>query len=134
MVEIAQKESDPKLSPVIKNEATPYIPVSDDIKTVGKENDLVDDPGDLYDKESKEKMEKSLEFEESTFKINSIWWKEEKRNVDQWNPMKVKVNATGDVIEYLEWPAKWEQIFISYDAFIREVCKAKSCTQNVAEK
>jgi hypothetical protein len=54
-------------------------------------------------KESKEKVEKSLEFEKDTFKIDSTGWKEEKRKVyNQSKPVKVKVNATGDVVEYIE--------------------------------
>ena len=85
-------------------------------------------------KESKETLTKSLEFEEDTFKIDSKGWKEEKRDVYGKGQMKVKVNATWDVVEYLEWPAKWEQIFITYDAFIREVMKAKNCSKEEVEK
>ncbi len=85
-------------------------------------------------KESKETLTKSLEFEEDTFKIDSKGWKEEKRNVYNKGEMKVKVNATWDVVEYLEWPAKWEQIFITYDAFIREVMKAKNCSKEEVEQ
>lgn len=85
-------------------------------------------------KESKETFTKSLEFEEDTFKIDSTWWKETKKDAYNWKPIKVKENATGDVVEYLEWPAKWEQIFITYAAFIREVCKAKNCSKEEAKK
>lgn len=90
--------------------------------------------GKAEKKESKETLTKSLEFEEDTFRINSKGWKEEKRNVyGKWE-MKVKVNATGDVVEYLEGDAKGEQIFITYDAFIREVMKAKNCSKEEVEK
>lgn len=85
-------------------------------------------------KESKETVTKSLEFEENTFKIDSTWWEE--TTIDTYNgkPIKVKENTTWDVVEYLEWPAKWEQIFITYDAFIREVMKAKNCSKEEVEK
>lgn len=90
--------------------------------------------GKTEKKESKEKIEKSLEFEKDTFKIDSTGWKEEERKVyNQSEPMKVKVNETGDVVEYIDWPAKGEQIFIGYDAFLREVCKAKNCSPQEAE-
>ena len=93
-------------------------------------------------KESKEVAKKSLEFEENTFKIDSTNWigatkknskdhPEIEKFIDKW--VKVKVNATGDVVEYLEWSAKWEQLFITYDAFIREVMKSKNCTQEEVE-
>ncbi len=85
-------------------------------------------------KESKETLTKSLEFEKDTFKIDSKGWKEEEWEVYNQQPIKVKVNATWDVVEYLEWPAKWEQIFITYDAFIREVMKAKNCSQQEVEQ
>lgn len=99
--------------------------------------------------ESKEKQEKSLEFEKDTFKISSEWWEEVTKESAKKNPalkkfldkgIKVKANATWDVVEYMEdkvnWALtckKWEQIFITYDAFIREVCKAKNCSKEVAE-
>jgi hypothetical protein len=92
--------------------------------------------------ESKEKLEKSLEFEEDTFKIDSRWWKLVTKN-DKYDDvfgkfyspkLRVKVNNTWDVVEYIDWPAKWEQLFIWYNAFIREVCKVKNCTQEEAEK
>ena len=38
------------------------------------------------------------------------------------------------MVEYLDGDAKWEQIFITYEAFIREVKKVKHCTQEEAEK
>lgn len=92
--------------------------------------------------ESKETFVKSLEFEPDTFKIDSTGWVEAtKKNlanhpeiekfIDKW--VKVKVNATGDVVEYLDGPAKWEQIFITYEALIREVMKVKNCTQKEVE-
>lgn len=85
-------------------------------------------------RETTEKKEKSLEFEDHTFKIDSTGWKEEERNMDPREKIKVKINPTGDVVEYLEWPAKGEQLFIGYDTFIRELCKAKNCSQEEAEK
>lgn len=85
-------------------------------------------------KEKKETLTKSLEFEADTFKIDSKGWKETQRDVYNWKPIKVKENATWDVVEYLEWPSKWEQIFITYDAFIREVMKAKNCGKEEVEK
>ena len=91
--------------------------------------------------EYKEVIKKSLEFEKNTFKIDSTDWKEvtEADKDDSilaefvGNDPKVKVNITRDVVECLEWPAKWEQIFLTYDAFIREVMKAKKCTQEEVE-
>lgn len=92
--------------------------------------------------EAKENFVKSLEFEPDTFKIDSTGWKEV-TEADKDDPIfgqfvgkkpKVKVNATRDVVEYLDGSAKWEQIFITYDAFIREVMKAKSCTREEAER
>ena len=98
-------------------------------------NKMTEEYGEKTEKkESKETLTKSLEFEKDTFKIDSKGWKEEKRDVYGKGKMKVKVNATGDVVEYLEGDAKWEQIFITYDAFIREVCKAKNCSKEEAEK
>lgn len=79
--------------------------------------------------ESKEIATKSLEFEKDTFKIDSTWRKE---TTKWWR--KVKINDTGDVTEYIDWDQKWEQIFITYGAFIREVCKAKNCRKEEAEK
>ena len=61
-------------------------------------------------RETAEKKEKSLEFEEDTFKIDSTGWKETTQ-IDKKDPIlgkfvgkgpKIKVNSTGDVIEYLE--------------------------------
>lgn len=92
--------------------------------------------------ESKEVAKKSLEFEENTFKIDSTGWTVATELNSKQNPILhsfinprriVKVNWTGDVLEFLDWPAKWEQLFISYDAFIREVMKAKNCTQEEIE-
>ncbi len=88
----------------------------------------------LQSTESKEVAKKSLEFEEDTFKIDSTSWKEETRTVNGAS-QKVKVSPQGDVIEYLEWPAKGEQLFITYDSFIQYVAQAKWCsTQEVEQK
>lgn len=81
-------------------------------------------------KETTETITKSLEFEKDTFKIDSKWWKE--TIIKWWR--KVKTNWIWDVLEYLDGDAKWEQIFITYDAFIREVCKAKNCNKEEVEK
>ena len=91
--------------------------------------------------ESKEKFIKSLEFEPDTFKIDSTGWREiteadiTSRIFSKFvgKRPRVKANITGDVVEYLDWPAKGEQIFITYDAFIREVKKDKNCTQEEVE-
>ena len=101
-------------------------------------------------KETKEIFTKSLEFEKETFRISSEWWEEVtketakknsalKKFLDKW--IRVKANITWDVVEYMEDKIngnlkckKWEQIFITYDAFISEVKKAKNCTQEEAEK
>lgn len=113
--------------------------VAEQKKLLGEKEDELGKMSEEYGektekKESKEILTKSLEFEEDTFKIDSKGWKEEKRDVyGKWK-MKVKVNATGDVVEYLEGEAKWEQIFITYDAFIREVMKAKNCSKEEVEK
>lgn len=100
---------------------------------------LVATKSDLID--ANEVAKKSLEFEKDTFKINSRDWQEVTKE-DKRNPIlakfigkeqTVKVNATWDVLEYLEWPAKWEQIFLTYEALIREVKKAKNCTREEVE-
>ena len=66
-------------------------------------------------KESKETFVKSLEFEENTFKIDSTGWIEATMENFRNHPeienlikkfmiknVTVKVNATGDVVEYLD--------------------------------
>jgi len=83
--------------------------------------------------ESKEVAKKSLEFEEDTFKIDSTGWKEEVRTVD-WEKQKVKVSPQGDVLEYMEWLAKGEQLFITYANFINYVAQAKGCSIQEAEQ
>jgi hypothetical protein len=88
----------------------------------------------LEQKESKEISKNSLEFEENNFKIDSTWWKTWRRNIYGLGSLKVKTNSTGDVFEYLEWPTKGEQIFMDYDFFLREVCKAKNCSPQKAEE
>ena len=70
-------------------------------------NKMTEEYGEKTEKkESKETLTKSLEFEKDTFKIDSKGWKEEIRDVYGKGKMKVKVNATGDVVEYLEGDAK----------------------------
>lgn len=86
------------------------------------------------DENLEEMREKIPELEENTLKIKSTWRREEDKNLYDGGKIKIKVNPEGDVIEYLEGPAKWEQLFISYDAFIREACKFKNCSKSVLEK
>ena len=50
-----------------------------------------------------------------------------------YSSVRVKVNPTWDVIEYLEWPVKWEQLFANYNAVIREVMQAKNCSKEDVE-
>ena len=116
----------------------------DELKNYTKEElmMLAETKGETSDsKESKETFVKSLEFEPDTFKIDSTGWKEV-TDADKDDPIfgkfvgkepKVKVNVTWDVVEYLDWPAKGEQIFITYDAFIREVKEDKNCIQEEVE-
>ena len=104
------------------------------------------------EKESKETLTKSLEFEDHTFRISSEGFKEVTAESVKNNPnlqkfldkgIKVKANTTWDVVEYMEDTMdkngeikckKWEQIFIAYEAFIREVKKDKNCSQEEVEK
>jgi len=113
----------------------------DEFKNLTREELIILADEKSSSKEAKETFVKSLEFESDTFKIDGTGWKEV-TDADKDDPIlakfvgkepKVKVNATGDVVEYLDWPAKGEQIFITYDAFIREVMKAKNCTQEEVE-
>jgi len=75
----------------------------------------------LQSSESKEVVEKSLEFAEDTFKIDSRDWPEVTREAVKDNPLlekflecrhRVTANITGDVMEYFAWLHKWEQLFI----------------------
>ena len=100
--------------------------------------------------ESKEIATKSLEFEKDTFKISSEWWEEVTKETAKKNPVlqkfldkgiKVKANATWDVVEYMEdtvnWELlckKWEQIFIDYDKFVDYVALDKQCSREEVEK
>lgn len=103
-------------------------------------------------KESKETLVKSLEFEDDTFKIDSTWRKEISIKDDSIFNMvppfslisrftdvfsdknfKIKMNEKWDVIECLNWSKKWEQFFLTYEAFIRELTKTKNCNQEEAE-
>ena len=126
----------------VTNENVEEILKRQEFKNLTKQELLILAEAKDDSKESKETFVKSLEFEPDTFKIDSTDWIEvTKKNskdhpeiekfIDKW--VKVKVNATGDVVEYLEWSAKWEQLFITYDAFIREVMKSKNCTQEEVE-
>ncbi len=123
-----------------------------DSKKVKKE-DIQDAVDFFYGKserqESKEIATKSLEFEKDTFKISNDGFEEVTAKTAKNNPalqkfldkgIKVKANTAWDVVEYMEDKVNWdlvckkgEQIFITYDAFIREVCKAKNCSKEVAE-
>jgi len=100
--------------------------------------------------ESKETVTKSLEFEKDTFKISSEWWEEVTKETAKKNPVlqkfldkgiKVKANATWDVVEYMEetvnWNLickKWEQIFIDYDKFVDYVALDKQCSREEVKK
>ncbi len=85
-------------------------------------------------KESNEK-ENMSELEEDNFHIDSTWWNDEKEiNLYDWWIIKVKVNPDWDIMEYLDWNCKGEQIFITYDAFVFEACKYKRCSKKTLEK
>lgn len=49
MIDVAEWKPESKTSAIINHEARPYVPVSDNMKTAGKENNLVSNPADLYD-------------------------------------------------------------------------------------
>jgi len=76
---------------------------------------------------------KSLEFEADTFKIDSSGRKQETRKVNG-KDMLMKVHPAWDVLEYVDWPTKWEQLFIGYDNFINYVAQAKWCSVQQAEQ
>lgn len=76
-------------------------------------------------------------FEENTLHVDSDWWLEEKEiNLyEKWEwKVKVKTNHDWDIMEILEWPSKWEQIFLTYDAFVFYACKYKKCSKKILEK
>ena len=83
--------------------------------------------------ESKENVDGSLELEQDTFKIDSTGREEMKGEGYQHPRVRIKVHANKDVIEYMDWDAKGEQLF-TYDALIREVSKAKNCSKEDVEK
>ena len=103
-------------------------------------------------KEAKEIKEKSLEFEDHTFRISSEGFKEVTAESAKNNPnlqkfldkeIKVKANTAWDVVEYLEDTMdedgkitcrKWEQLFVGYDQFIKYVAADKHCTKEEVEK
>lgn len=148
MVELFKNDAveNVKKSALIRKEVKSYKPIvsdkdesKDELPDLDSAYETTWDPEALQKPEDKEVKEKSLEFEEGTFKIDSKWWKETTVGAHNWlgssvYQIKVKINPTGDVMEYLEWPAQWEQLFITYDAFIREVCKAKGCSKEYAEE
>jgi len=37
-------------------------------------------------------------------------------------------------MEYLEGPAKWEQLFVTYDAFVEYACAYKGCSKKILEE
>ncbi len=79
-------------------------------------------------------LSKIPEFEKNTFRIDSAWWKEETRHIQwQW-PVSLKVNPQWDVLEFVDGPAKWEQLFITYNGFIREACAQKGVSKEVLEQ
>lgn len=91
--------------------------------------------------ESKE-TEKIPEFEEHTLHVESSW---PERQLIEINPyekggekikVKAKVNQEGDVevIEYIDWPEIGEQIFITYESFVKYACAYKWCSQEILEQ
>ncbi len=86
-------------------------------------------------KTKKEDKETSIpQFKEETFRIASDWWKEENiRLYDGWT-MRVKINKKWEVMEYLDDPFKGEQIFITYDVFVKYACTQKKCTRKELEE
>lgn len=84
-----------------------------------------------------ESNEKELipQFEENNLHIDSDWRQTEKEiNLYDWWKMKVKVNLDWDVMEFVQWPSKGEQIFLTYDAFVFYACKQKHCSRQSLEK
>lgn len=74
------------------------------------------------------------QFEEETFRIASDWRKEENiRLYDGWE-IRVKINKKWEVMEYLDDPFKGEQIFITYDVFVKYACTQKNCTRKQLEE
>lgn len=107
--------------------------------------------------EAKEIVSELLEFENDTFKIDSDLWEEVTEESAQKNPnlkkfiekgIKVKANATWDVLEYMEdfvngdlKCKKWEQIFIfdyrselETKRFFGYIAKARWCPIEEVEK
>ena len=127
------------MTPSIKWEFEMEINNSDQAKSIistlnGKEKKLLLEALNTGEEnsektEQKESLEKSLEFEKDTFKIDSTWWKEPTEGKFAWN--WVKVNPAWDVIENLE---TGEQLFIDYDKFLGYVAEEKWCTPQEVEK
>ena len=54
-------------------------------------------------------------------RVDSSDWREIKAIItDDWSSTKVKISPRSDILEYLEWDYKWEQLF-TRDAAMREV-------------
>lgn len=76
------------------------------------------------------------QFVEHTFRVASIWtWRTETaiRLYDGWT-MRVKIDKKWEVMEYLDDPFKGEQIFITYDVFVKHACAQKKCTRKELEE
>lgn len=107
-------------------------------KNFKKDNRFLLDELKTQKKESKEIFTKSLEFEWDTFKVDTTWWNEKTRGFYIWK-MKCKLDSDQFIIEYFDenfdiFNVKWEQIFITYSIFVREVMKAKNCSKEEVEK
>lgn len=80
------------------------------------------------DSTTTEDREKSSEFAPNLFRISTKGWEPTEFTLrGQW-PVSVLINDERDVIEF-----QWQQIFLTFEALLREVAKEKNCTPEVAE-
>ncbi len=80
-------------------------------------------------------IKKRPELEGNTLCISNKWRDDISIHAyKKWEFIPVKVNATGDVIEYADGPAEKEQLFIGYQNFLREACRYKHCTAKELEE
>jgi len=99
---------------------------------------------DLLDKKSSTQTPHILEsretetipqFEEDNLRVDSDWWKDEKEiNLYEKWKIKMKLNPDWDIMEFLQWDKKGQQIFLTYDAFVYYACKYKRCSRQTLEK
>jgi len=120
MNEIVNSKLDAKVSAIINNEAKPYVPVSDNMKTAWKEDNLVDDPGDLYDDKTNKKEAKEIhglpQLEAENHKIDK--WKSKKEKLAEWwKEEEAPVLLSGDGTETKIKVLKKQ---IGKGAFVRE--------------